>query len=83
MRICENAFMRTTVDLPDELFRELKTLAVQRGISLKELLRTAVQHELAQAQEPAEAGRVRFPVLSSKEPGKLQLTNADIEDLLA
>ena len=38
--------MRTTVDLPDELFRELKTIAVRRGITLKELLRTAVEHEL-------------------------------------
>jgi hypothetical protein len=75
--------MRTTVDLPDELFRELKTVAVQRGTSLKELLRTAVEHELALAQGPGEPYRVQFPVLSSKEPGKLDLTNADIEDLLA
>jgi hypothetical protein len=73
--------MRTTVDLPDELFRELKTVAMQRGISLKELLRTAVEHELGLAQRPAELYRVQFPVLSSKEPGKLDLTNADIEDL--
>jgi len=75
--------VRTTVDLPDELFRELKTMAVQRGTSLKELLRTAVEHELARAQRPTKPYRVRFPVLNSKEPGKLDLTNADIEDLLA
>jgi metal-responsive CopG/Arc/MetJ family transcriptional regulator len=75
--------VRTTVDLPDELFRELKVLAVQRGTSLRELLRTAVEHELARAQRPTKPYRVRFPVLNSKEPGKLNLTNADIEDLLA
>jgi hypothetical protein len=46
--------MRMTVDLPDELFHKLKTVAVQRGISLKELLRTAVEHELGLAQRPAE-----------------------------
>ena len=75
--------MRTTVDLPDELFRELKALAARRGTSLKELLRTAVERELALARRPAEHYRARFPALSSKEPGKLDLTNADIEDLLA
>jgi metal-responsive CopG/Arc/MetJ family transcriptional regulator len=75
--------VRTTVDLPDELFRELKALAVQRGTSLRELLRTAVEHELARAQWPTKPYRVRFPVLNSKEPGKLDLTNTDIEDLLA
>ena len=55
--------MRMTVDLPDELFNKLKTVAVQRGISLKELLRTAVEHELGLAQRPVEPYRVQFPVL--------------------
>jgi hypothetical protein len=75
--------VRTTVDLPDELFRELKALAVQRGTSLRELLRTAVEYELARAQRPAKAYRVRFPVLNSKEPVRVDLKNADIEDLPA
>jgi hypothetical protein len=75
--------VRTTIDLPDELFRELKAVAVRRGTSLKELLRTAVERELALARRAAEHYRVQFPTLSSKEPGKLALTNADIEDLLA
>ena len=30
--------MRTTIDLPDELFREAKTRAVQQGTSLKNLM---------------------------------------------
>jgi metal-responsive CopG/Arc/MetJ family transcriptional regulator len=75
--------VRTTVDLPDELFRALQALAVQRGTSLRELLRTAVEHELARARRPKKPYRVRFPVLNSKEPGKLDLTNAGIEDFLA
>jgi hypothetical protein len=75
--------VRTTVDLPDELFRELKAVAMRRGTSLKEVLRLAVERELGMAQAPAEPYRVRFPVLNSKEPGKLDLTNAKIEDLLA
>jgi hypothetical protein len=75
--------MRTTVDLPDELFRDLKILAIQRGTSLKELFRMAVERELAMARGQTEPYRVQFSALSSKEPGKLDLTNANIEDLLA
>ncbi len=30
--------MRTTLDIPDALFKEVKTRAVQQGVTLKELL---------------------------------------------
>ncbi len=56
---------------------------MRRGTSLKEVLRLAVERELGMAQAPAKPYRVQFPVLNSKEPGKLDLTNAKIEDLLA
>jgi plasmid stability protein len=74
--------MRTTLDLPDELFRELKATAAKRGTSLKALLRNAVENELARSAEPRRDHRVRLPILKSREPGTLDLTNADIEDLL-
>lgn len=35
--------MRTTLDLPDPLFREVKTRAVQQGVTLKELLAQYIQ----------------------------------------
>ena len=38
--------MRTTVDLPDELYREAKTVAVERGIALKALFTGALRREL-------------------------------------
>ncbi len=74
--------MRTSLDLPDETFRDLKMLAVQRGVTLKELLRTVVESELARAQASKAGRRVKFPILDSKEPGTLDLTNAEIEELL-
>lgn len=74
--------MRTSVDIPDEIFRELKMLAVRRGVTLKELLRTAVESELARARATKPGRRVKFPILTSKEPGTLKLTNAEIEELL-
>lgn len=73
--------MRTTLDLPDATFRQLKSLAAQRGVTLKELLRRAVDREL-QRTGAEERRRVKVPILDSKEPGALRLTNAEIEDLL-
>ena len=74
--------MRTTVDLPDALFRELKAAAARRGASLKDVLRAAVEREIRTAERKA-GRRVKFPLLASKRPGSLDLTNAEIEDLSA
>jgi hypothetical protein len=74
--------MRTTIDLPDPLFRELKAVAARRGISLKNVIRTAVEVEIRKADIKA-GRRVKFPLLPSSEPGTLNLNNAEIEDLLA
>jgi len=40
--------MKTTIDLPDPLFRQAKATAAYRGISLKSLISRAVEKELAQ-----------------------------------
>jgi len=74
--------MRTTVDLPDDLIRELKAVAARRGTSLKTVMRAAVEEEIRKAERKA-GRRVKFPLLSSHEPGSLKLTNAEIEDLSA
>jgi hypothetical protein len=74
--------MRTSVDLPDTLFRQAKATAALRGTTLKEFIVTAVQRELA---GPATETPVRLqpPLVRSKKPGTLRLTNAEVEELLA
>lgn len=75
--------MRTTLDLPDDTFRQLKSLAAQRGTTLKALMRQTVERELAGANgETKRRRRLKFPLIPSKEPGTLNLTNAEIEELL-
>ena len=74
--------MHTTVDLPDPLFRELKAFAAKNGSSLKVVIREAVVAEIRRAKSGT-GKRINFPVLPSREPGSLNLTNAEIEDLLA
>jgi hypothetical protein len=65
--------MRTTIDLPDSVFRELKAVAARRGTSLKEIIRLAVEEETRKAERPA-GRRLKFPILSSRQPGKDILT---------
>lgn len=50
--------MRTTVDIPDEVFREAKIAAARRGVSLKELLRQALERELGRYARKEETGEV-------------------------
>jgi len=49
---------------------------------MKQLLRTAVERELSTDHKHNHEYRVTLPILDSKEPGTLNLTNADIEELL-
>ena len=74
--------MRTTIDLPDPIFRELKAVAARRGMSLKDVIRGAVEVEIRKAERSSHR-RIKFPILASREPGTLNLTNAEIDDLLA
>ena len=59
--------MRTTVDLPDRLFREVKSTAARQGESLKEFLQRAVMNELSRTWDQT-AKRIAFPVLDSTQP---------------
>jgi len=38
--------MKTTIEIPDSLFRQAKASAAQRGISLKDLLTEALREQL-------------------------------------
>ena len=80
--LCKYAFMRTTVDLPDPLFRQVKSVAALRGSTLKEFIQDALQQAVT-TDRRVRHHKVRFPLIRSKHPGALRLTNADIEDHLA
>ena len=73
--------MRTTVDLPDALFRRMKANAALQGMSLKQFITRAIEAEISKPGE-SKGYRVKLPLIRSKHPGTLDLTNAEIEDLL-
>ena len=71
--------MRTTVDIPDALYRSLKARAAAEGRSVKALLLDAAAHAVT-AGAGRSAHRARVPLVASKRPGRLKLDSARIYD---
>jgi predicted transcriptional regulator len=45
--------MKTTVEIPDDLFKRAKVLAAQEGLSMKQLITESLQHRIARNSMPA------------------------------
>lgn len=76
--------MRTTVDLPQAVFRAAKARAARRGESLKSLLTRAVSAELGSPDLPPPAGRrMVLPVFGTRLGPPVRLSNADLERALS
>ena len=74
--------MRTTIDLPDALFRRTKATAAMRGSSMKDLIVRAVEREVGHAPARAKTKRTKLPVIHLWKGRKLDLTHFDFDDLL-
>jgi hypothetical protein len=74
--------VRTTIDIPDPLFRDVKFAAVRRGITLKELITGAIEKELRGKAAARTGHRIEAPLVKRKGRGSIDLTNAQIDDLL-
>jgi hypothetical protein len=74
--------MRTTVDIPDPVYRRLKTRAASEGRSAKELILQGVEQVLKRSHRKARR-RVRLPIVRSKRPGKVRLDNAKIYEIIS
>lgn len=73
--------MRTTVDIPDPLYRTLKARAAIEGRSVRELILRGTEREL-RAPGRRRPKRVRLPIVRSKRPGTLYLDNAKIYEII-
>ena len=71
-----------SIDIPDDLLRQLKILVSNRRVTLKTLVHRAIENELARTHAESLGRRLVFPILDSKEPETVDLTNAEIEELL-
>ena len=74
--------MRTTIDLPDALGRQAKLAAVRRGISFKQLVTHALEHEIDPGASRSGRPDVSFPLIRSKNPGAYRITPKQIHEIL-
>jgi hypothetical protein len=76
------ALMRTTVDIPDAVYRRLKTRAASEGSSAKALILRGVEHVLKVRGQKSRR-RVALPIVRSKRPGAVQLDNVKIYEIIS
>ena len=74
--------MRTSIDIPDPLYRDIKVHAATEGRTVRDVILEAVTAQLAN-RNAAPAKPFRVPVIHSKRPGTLNLTNEQIDELTA
>ena len=83
--MCEYMFVRTTIDIPDELFKKTKLKAVHEGVSLKVVVTRALKREISvqaarsesdAAIEDALAPQLRFHAMNRAERAKLFLAES-------
>jgi hypothetical protein len=74
--------MRTTVDIPDPIYRRLKVVAALEGCSVKELVLRGVKAELGGRKGTHKRKAITLPIIDSKRPGWLRLTNQQINEIL-
>ena len=70
--------MRTTLDIPDEVYRDLKIMAAEQGATVRALVLEGV--DLVRRTRQKQSARFQIPTIRSKRPGTLALDNETIYD---
>lgn len=70
--------VKTTLEIPDELFRAAKAKAALDGVKLKDLVAEGLRRVVHEPATRTVRRRVRLPLIRSAKPGSLNLTGEDI-----
>jgi hypothetical protein len=62
--------MRTTIEIPDDLFRKAKAQAALEGVRLRDVIERGLRLALGQPA-PSQPHRIEFPLHRSRRPGTL------------
>ena len=66
--------MRTSFDIPDPIYREMKLLAASEGTTIRKIALEGIAMRLKGEKNGSNGqGRPRFPVIRSRNPGSLKL----------
>ena len=75
--------MRTTVDIPDAVYRQLKSRAAREGSSTKKLILRWLQQGLNESTRKPKGKRLKFPIVPFERTGPIRIDNARIYDIIS
>jgi hypothetical protein len=75
--------MKATIEIDDELYRQVKAAAAIRGRKVKDLVADGLRAILRSSHSSIRTRRIRLPIVKSKRPGTLRLSNEMIAELEA
>lgn len=74
--------MKTTLEIPDDIFRQVKSQSALEGIKLKDFVVQALMYRLTNAKPASKSLRtVDFPLIKAK-PGSLAVSNELIDQAM-
>jgi hypothetical protein len=76
--------MRTTVDIPDEVYREVKVMAAQQGVTVRELVLDGLERVMRTRQTAGQtaSGSSELQVFASAEPGLPEIGHETDDDVI-
>ena len=75
--------MKATIEIDDELYRQVKAAAAIQGRKVKDLVADGLRTVLRSSHSGIGTRRVQLPMVKSKKPGTLGLTNEMIAKIEA
>ncbi|MES2392965.1 MAG: hypothetical protein V4555_15065 [Acidobacteriota bacterium] len=77
--------MRTTIELPEALYRRGESAARTQGVTIEEFLVRAFERELSAdpVDSRSDDRRITLPLIHSKEPATMDLKDFNFDDLIA
>jgi hypothetical protein len=75
--------VRTTIDIPDQLYRQVKAKAALQGRTVKEFVLRGVEREMRETPiQKKKTKRILLPLIHGKGTQKIDLTNVDMDEIL-
>jgi hypothetical protein len=71
--------MRTTIDLPDPLFKRVKAEAALRGIKLRDFISRALEQALSVGSPQAGSRRVKLPLIKGDGSRRIDPTREELD----
>ena len=74
--------MRTTIDIPDDRYKSLKRMAVERDSTVRQLVLDALDLLESRPAGPNLKRRIELPLIPAAGRATISLTNEEIYDIL-